>query len=124
MNEEAIYVGDDTAAATLLRNERVNAGLQGSPVKWFGTIVAALLGKRVDVTPPALAHAKGFARGVLAGLGFDPDTHELGRRRGKWPGFVVRDAGGHPVRFVSAKELEALQVDAHFLAAFSEEAGE
>lgn len=122
MTEQAIYLGDGTAAANILRNARVSAGLQGSPLQWLGTIVAGLLGKRIDVTPPDLQHAQPFARGVLAGLGFDPDTHELGRRRGRWPGFVVRDAAGRPVRFVSGKELAALQVDASFLAAFEQEA--
>lgn len=119
--EQAIYLGDGTAAATILRNQKINAGLQGSPVEWVGTVVGLLLGRKLDVTPEALRGSRTFARSFLSGLGYDPDTHELGRRHRPWPGLVVRSADGRPVRFVGEKELVGLLADSDFLSAFEEQ---
>lgn len=121
MAEETIFVGPDTAAAELIRNARVIKGLQATPLKWFATVLAGVLGRRVDHTPAKLRDTVPFARGVLAGLGFDPDTHELSRRRGSKPGLVVRAANGRPVRFVSETQLRKLQNDEEFLNAFASE---
>lgn len=120
-NEATVYIGDGTAAAAIMRNQRVSAGLQSTPGRWFGTVIAALLGRRIDVTPKGLQDKRAWARGMLAGLGYDPDTHELVRKGGVFPGLVVRDAAGKPVRGVSQRQLHALQFDDGFLERFDAE---
>jgi hypothetical protein len=58
---------------------------------------------------------------VLRGLGYDPETHELSRRRRPFPGFIVRDVDGRPVQFVSEKQLKKFINDPLFLSGYAEE---
>jgi hypothetical protein len=120
-SEETIFLGDDTAAAAMLRNQRVSAGLSSGPIKWMATVLAGILGKRVEHTPPAMRESSAFGRAVLTGLGYDPDECELGRRRGQNAGMVVRGAAGRPIEFISEKRLRRLAENPVFLAAFDDQ---
>lgn len=121
MAEDAFFIGEGTATATKLRQTRLQHQLGQGPGAWLATVFAVLLGKRLPGAPAQAPEAAKFARGFLRGLGYDPDTHQLSRRRRPFAGFVVRGPGGEAVRFLRERELQELADDPSFLAEYREE---
>jgi hypothetical protein len=119
--EDAFFIGEETATATRLRQTRLQHQLGQGPGAWLATVFAVLLGKRLPGAPAQAPEASKFARGFLRGLGYDPDTHQLSRRRRPFPGFVVRGPQGEAVRFLRERELKALVEDPNFMAEYQEE---
>jgi hypothetical protein len=118
--EDTFFIGDETLTAARVRDAKLRRGLGAGPLAWLVTVAGAILGKRIE-GPVQQRHAVAFARGVLKGLGYDPETHELGRRRRPFPGFVVRDQEGRAVQFVSEKTLREFVNDPLFLSGYAEE---
>lgn len=120
--EDTIFVGEETLTAARVRDAKLRRGLGAAagPLAWLITVAGALLGKKIE-GPVQEKHAAAFARGVLRGLGYDPETHELSRRRRPFPGFIVRDQDGKPVQFVSEKQLKKFVNDPLFLSGYAEE---
>lgn len=120
MAEDAFFIGEETATALKLRQTRLQHQLGQGPGAWLATVFAVLLGKRLPGAAQADAAVK-FARGFLRGCGYDPDTHQLSRRRRPFPGFVVRGPRGEAVRFLRERELRELAADPNFLTGYQEE---
>lgn len=120
--EETFFVGDETLTAARVRDARLRQGLTAAagPLSWLITVMGAILGKKLQ-GPVQARHAVAFARGVLKGLGYDPETHQLSRRRRPFAGFVVRDEQGQPVQFVSERQLMEFCNDPLFLSGYAEE---
>jgi hypothetical protein len=121
--EDAVYIGDGTASGAHLRNLKLAAALRGTALERLGALVTVLFGGQVKYLPGYLEEGKAWGMGTLAALGFDPETHTLARKNGACPGWVVRDAGGQPVRGISDKQLARLTRDPAFLEAFSAASG-
>lgn len=86
--EDAFFIGEETATAAKLRQTRLIHQLGQGPGTWLATVLAVLLGKRLPGTPAQERATVAFARGVLTGLGYDADTHQLSRRRRRFVGVV------------------------------------
>jgi hypothetical protein len=119
--EDAFFIGEETATAAKIRQTRLIHQLGQGPGQWLATVLAVLLGKQLPGTPAQERATVAFARGVLTGLGYDPDTHQLSRRRRPFPGFVVRGPDGRAVQFVTEKVLRDLVNDPMFMGGYAEE---
>lgn len=121
MAEQTFFIGDDTFTAAKILQTRLQHQLGQGPGAWLATVFAVLLGKRLPGAPAQASEATRFARAFLRGLGYDPDTHQLSRRRRPFPGFVVRGEDGRAVRFLREQELRGLLEDDNFLRGYQEE---
>jgi hypothetical protein len=122
MGETGLYVGNKTMMAATARAENVRRTMGVGPMAWL-TVVAQVIG--LGRVPEGYREGdprnRAFSRGVLRGLGYDPDTHTLGKRAGHWPGLVVRDHVGDPQAFISERKLRELGSDPNFLEGFAVE---
>ena len=118
---DAVYIGDGTLTAAKLRELKMRHALGQGPGSWLATVLAFLLGKQLPGAPPQNRDVTAFSRGLLSGLGYDPDTCQLDRRQRPFPGLVVRDSAGKPLQFVGEKALRKLTDDPLFMSGYAEE---
>jgi len=127
MRETGLYVGKSTALAATARGAHLQRQMAGGPLGRLMALATVITGHVPDAVQHRDKDSEKWCRGVLRGLGFDPDTHTLSRkfrhgRKGRGVMvLLVRDHLGEPQRTITERELEALQGDAGFLAGFGEE---
>ncbi len=118
MREVGLYVGRSTAMAATARGEHMRRQLGSGPLGWLGAVATVLAGRVPEGIQRTDQGTEQWCRGVLRGLGYDPDTHTLSR---KGDAIVVRDHLGEPVKAYRGRALKLLQQDRAFLAGFAQE---
>lgn len=123
MGEVGLYVGTQTAMAATARGEYARRTMGAGPLGWLAIVAKVITGRDIDGRRPQDPAKVAYCRGILRGLGYDPDTHTLSRRTrpAVSAGLIVRDHLGEPCEFVSQRRLRDLSADADFLAGFAQE---
>lgn len=125
MREVGLYVGKKTAMAATARGECLRRRLNGGPLSWLVATFAVIAGAVPEGTPDVNPDVRDWCRGLLRGLGYDPDTHLVSKKvSSKGTSVLIRDHVGEPVRALSQKVLAKLQTDKQFLAGFVQEQGQ
>lgn len=127
MQETGLYVGPKTAMAATARGETLRRRMGSGPLTKLCAMVQVLFGVMPDGMPEQDPEKAAYCRGILRGLGYDPDLHTLSKKkvtrsRGRTlVVLIVRDHVGDPVQSVDEKRLAALQDDADYLAGWAQE---
>lgn len=123
MKEEGLYVGDRTLTAETARLRRLHEGLKlgGNPGRYLATMLSAILGRKAPGLTNQHPQVAAFAKAILRYCGCSHETHTLSRKRGTFPGLVIRDHLGRPVQALRDKKLKAMKKDDAFAAIYLEE---
>lgn len=119
MREIGLYVGKKTAMAATARGEVLRRKMESGPLGRLMAVAQMITGFIPDGQAKPDKDHEQWCRGVLRGLGYDPDTHLLSRRG---EALIVRDFVGDPQKAYRPKTLKALSKDRAFMAGFAEEA--